>query len=115
MHDQWAERQLALCAKHSVAPVLVHPGEKVGIARNVRTGLLPINGLRCAPENGTTGWFIWAGEQMSEDPDFFVPLHVEHLEDWCPAAMPYLLLPEGWRFLVAGEYEDVWFDPQPIA
>ena len=48
---------------------------------------------------------------MSEDPDFFEPLHVAHLESWCAAAMPFLLLPPGWRFLVAGDYSDVWFDP----
>jgi hypothetical protein len=23
---------------------------------------------------------------------------------------PYLALPPGWRFLIAPDYEDVWFD-----
>ncbi len=41
---------------------------------------------------------------------FFVPLHVEHLGEWCPEAVPYLALPPGWRFLLAPDYEDVWFD-----
>jgi len=35
---------------------------KVGIARNVTSGLMPINGLRHPPEGDTTGWYIWAGE-----------------------------------------------------
>jgi hypothetical protein len=26
--------------------------------------------------------------------------------------MPYLGLPEGWRFLVTENYEDVWEDPE---
>lgn len=84
--------------------------QKIGIAENVRTGLLPINGLRHPPKGDTTGWFIWAGEELSASPDFFVPLHIEHLDEWCPQVKKYLGLPPGWRFLIAGEYEDVWFD-----
>jgi hypothetical protein len=84
--------------------------QKVGIAENVRTGLLPINGLRHPPKGDTTGWFIWAGEELSTSPDFFVPLHIEHLDEWCPQVKKYLGLPPGWRFLIAGEHEDVWFD-----
>ncbi len=71
---------------------------------------MPVNGLPHKPEGDTSGWYIWAGEQLSDDPGFFVPLHVEHLAEWCPAAIPYLALPPGWRFLVATGYEDVWPD-----
>src|SRR6266567_6634911 len=75
---------------------------RAGDAADVRrTGWLP---------QFTSGWYIWAGEQLSDDPDFFVPLHVEHLAMSCPAAIPYLALPPGWRFLVAPGYEDVWPD-----
>ena len=48
---------------------------------------------------------------MSAESDFFEPLHVEHLGDWCEAALPYLQLPPGYRFLLAPGHEDVWFDP----
>jgi hypothetical protein len=108
---RWREQQLALCRRYGAGVVAVAPEDKVGIARNVREGVSPINGVRLLPENGTSGWYIWAGEKMSESPDFFVPLHVAHLEQWCEAAMTFLLLPPGWRFLVAGAYVDVWFDP----
>jgi hypothetical protein len=40
-----------------------------------------------------------------------MPLHVTHLQEWCPDAVRYLGLPPGWRFLTAKGYEDVWFDP----
>jgi hypothetical protein len=83
---------------------------KVGVARNVREGVLPIHGLRVRPEGDTTGWYIWAGDSWSDDPDFFVPLHVEHLAEWCPIVIPYLMLPTGWRFLLAPGHEDVWYD-----
>ena len=83
---------------------------KVGIALNVREGLMPINGLRHPPEGDTTGWYIWAGEELSGEPGFFKPLHVEHLPNWYPEVQKYLGLPPGWRFLIAGDYEDVWYD-----
>lgn len=103
--------QTEVCVRYGASPEAVEPAQKVGIALSVRTGLLPINGLRHPPSADTTGWYIWAGEQLSEDPEFFVPLHVEHLPDWSQAVLPFLALPAGYRFLVAESYVDVWFDP----
>lgn len=85
-------------------------GEKIGITEGVRTGQLPINGLRHRPVGDTSGWYVWAGEELSDSPDFFLPLHIEHLEEWCPQIRKYLGLAPGWRFLIAGDFEDVWFD-----
>lgn len=85
---------------------------KIGLARNVRQGLFPINGLRHPPVDGTSGWYIWAGETLSSADDFFLPIHVWHMTEWCPQAIPYLGLPPGWRFLLAPGQEDVWFDPE---
>src|SRR5437868_11745199 len=107
-----SEKQRVVCARFNVEPVPAPAGLKVGIALNVRDGLQPLNGLRCVPEGDTSGWYIWAGEEWSDDPEFFVPLHIEHLETWCPQAIPYLQLPPGWRFLVAPGHEDVWPDPE---
>ncbi|HYO74687.1 MAG TPA: hypothetical protein VEU33_52310 [Archangium sp.] len=84
---------------------------KVGISLNVRSGLMPINGLRHPIQGDTTGWYIWAGGESSTAPDFFQPVHVAHLTEWCPLALKFLGLPPGWRFLVADGYEDVWADP----
>ena len=103
--------QLAVCQRFHTKYFGCDQMLKVGISRNVREGLRPLNGLRLKPEGETSGWYIWAGEQFSEAPDFFVPLHVSHLITWAPQAMPYLGLPPGWRFLVTDGYEDVWEDP----
>lgn len=107
----WDRAQRQVCARWEAAFTPSPPGLKVGIAENVRSGIVPINGLRHPPANGTTGWYIWAGETLSDADDFFLPLHVEHLAEWCPAVLPYLGLPPGWRFLIADGYEDLWFDP----
>jgi hypothetical protein len=84
----------------------------VGISRNVKEGVLPLNGVRYKPESDTSGWYIWAGEVFSEHPDFFLPLHISHLGEWNGLILKYLGLPPGWRFLVTEDYEDVWFDEQ---
>ena len=64
------------------------------LSLNVKKGMLPVNGLRHWPEGDTSGWYIWAGE-YSEDPDFFKPLHIEHLMEWCPWVEKYLGLAPG--------------------
>lgn len=89
-----------------------HPvalGSKVGIALQTR-GIQPLNGLRHPPEGGTCGWYLWWGDTLTKDVEFFQALHVEHLPDHCPDVMPYLSLPPGWRIQLAPGYEDVWFD-----
>lgn len=106
------ERQRAICQRFGAPYVACDLGLKVGVSRNVRYGAKPLNGLRVIPEGDTCGWYIWGGEEWSDDEDFFVPLHAHHLEKWAPLVLPYLGLAPGWRFLLADAYEDVWRDEQ---
>jgi len=111
MDPEVERQQKEVCKRFGAVWSPLSSDMKVGIAENVRTGLLPVNGLRHPARAGTTGWYIWAGEKLSTDPSFFKPLHVEHVEEWCRIALKYLGLPPGWRFLVSRGYEDVWYDP----
>ena len=104
------EIQKAICKKYNVKFCPSDLDLKLGISKNVKSGVMPINGLRHMPEDGTSGWFIWAGEHLPADPDFFVPLHVKHVDSWSKLVSPYLGLSPGWRFLVADNCVDVWFD-----
>jgi hypothetical protein len=104
-------RQRAICASYGAVFAPPAPGSKAGISSNLRSERLPINGLRHPPEGATNGWYIWRGELLQDDA-FFLPLHVEHLAEWCPPILEYLALPPGWRFLIADAYVDVWFDPE---
>lgn len=110
MSDGSHVKQEVIAARFGVRPQPPLPGEKVGVSRSVRDGAWPLNGMRHSPAGDTCGWYIWAGEELSSAHDFFVPIHAEHLPEWCPAAVPYLALGPGWRFLLAPDYEDVWFD-----
>ena len=100
----------AVCEKYNLSYSPPKPSSKLGIAESVRGGLVPLNGLRHRPTVDTSGWFIWAGEVLSSEPNFFVPLHVEHVSEWCPSVEKFLGLPPGSRFLLAGDHEDVWED-----
>lgn len=107
--------QKMICEKYG-AEFLESPSSlKVGISSNVKEGALPLNGVRYQPTPDTSGWYIWAGEDFSEDPDFFLPLHISQLNEWNSLILKYLGLPPGWRFLVTADYEDVWFDEQVAA
>jgi hypothetical protein len=103
------ETQEEVCARLSVELVPAPANQKLGIALKT-IGSVRINGVRLKPENGTCGWFIWCGTEVSSAPDFYQPLHVAHIEQYLPSVEPYLGLPPGYRFLIEDGYEDVWFD-----
>ena len=98
-----------VCERFGVTPATPAPTDKVGIALDT-LHLVPLNGLRHQPEAGTCGWYIWGGQELPADPEFFQPLHVAHLGAQCAGVLPYLALPPGYRFLLAPGHEDVWFD-----
>lgn len=102
--------QTQVCTQYNVDIVTSANYLKVGISLNVTQGVLPINGLRHPPEGDTSGWYLWAGEVLSDAPDFFEPMHIEHLKTLCPSILKYLGLPPGYRFIITGNYEDVWRD-----
>lgn len=103
--------QKKLCAEHNTAHVPNSADLKVGISLSVKGKSRPIHGLRHNPEGDTTGWYIWAGDYSTAD-DFFLPVHLSHIDEWTIHVQKYLGLGPGWRFLISPEdnYEDVWFD-----
>lgn len=105
------EIQLQVCQRYGVVPLSAPAHLKVGINRNTTTGIEPLNALRVPPSGDTSGWFIWAGEEWSDDVDFFDPLCIEHLKERCSQILPFLQLPPGWRVLLATGQVDVWHDP----
>lgn len=102
--------QRAVCDRYGASFVRPDDALKVGISRGALNGVMPLNGLRHPPENGTTGWYIWGGAELREDEGFFMPVCLHHLREELPAVVPYLALAPGWRFLIAPGCEDVWYD-----
>jgi hypothetical protein len=103
------EAQKVLCSRYGAAFVSTPPDDKLGFAK-ATAGLMPINGLRNPQTAGTSGWYIWCGEAFSESADFFDPQCARHFYENAPEASRLLGLPPGYRFLLAGDYLDVWYD-----
>lgn len=106
---QFEEIQKAVCKQFSAEYVPTRRDQKLGFA-NSTAGQVPINGLRHSPTIETSGWYIWCGEFFSEAPDFFEARHAFHFYDERHDIARLLGLAPGWRFLLAGDYIDVWFD-----
>ncbi len=107
----WSRVQQARCRAHRAPYLAAPPRAKVGIADLAESGRWPLHGMRHPPEGDTSGWYLWAGnDPMSTEPDFFVPLHITHLHQRCREVLPYLGLGPGWRFLLAPDHVDVWYD-----
>ncbi len=103
------QSQRHVCLAQNCQFVPASGQDKVGVALPT-VGIKPINGLRHPPSPGATGWYFWCGETLSDAPDFFHPLCVDHLVEMLPLAAHLLGLPPGYRFLIADGYEDIWFD-----
>lgn len=105
-----SKRGQSICEWAGVEPQKPEPNTKLGIALST-IGERPIYGLRHRAENGTNGWYIWCGDNLTNEDEFFVPLHVEHIEKYLPEIIDYLDLPPGYRFVIDGKnHEDVWFE-----
>lgn len=100
--------QTKICERFGSALVRPAASDKLGIAL-ATLAQLPVHALRLPPVGDHCGWYIWAGGEMSQEADFFQPLHVSHLVDYVPELIPYLALAPGWRVLLAPGQEDVWF------
>lgn len=103
-------RQMSVCRENGAEFIAPLAGSKLGISRAALRAVSPIHGLRHAPGQGTSGWYIWSGDS-SDDPAFFEPMHVGHAESGEMVFARYLALAPGWRFLLGEDgYQDVWFD-----
>jgi hypothetical protein len=103
-HEQ---AQQHMCQKHGSTYVPAARGSKVGLAIHT-LDQTPVYGVREAPEGDTCGWHIWAGPH-SDAPDFFKPVHADHLAAMLPIVQPFLGLEPGFKFITdINGYEDVW-------
>jgi hypothetical protein len=104
-----AEEQKVFCAEKGTMFVSTPAESKLGFALKTK-GKIPINGLRHPVRDQTSGWYVWCGDEFSEAPDFFDPVHAKHVYEDYPNLVRLLGLPPGYRFLVSGDYVDIWYD-----
>jgi hypothetical protein len=108
--DDLMARQAAACKRAGVEPAFLARKDRIGIGRDFDPTRRPINGLRHPPHGDMCGWYIWSGEELSGEPDYFEVMCYEHLLEEAGDWVEYLALPAGWRFLADAGYEDLWLD-----
>ena len=103
-------RQKKICERFGSIFAPPQPTQKVGIALST-LDLIPLNAVRVPPEDDICGWYIWGGD-YNEAEEFYQPMHMSHISQYCPAIEPYLALSPGWGVIISPseDYEDVWFD-----
>lgn len=106
---QIVEIQKAFCLRHNAEYVPSDPESKLGFALSTK-GKMPFNGLRHPMVGETCGWYLWFGEDFSNESNFFIPIHARHVYEDHPEVTKLLGLPPGYRFLMAGDHLDVWHD-----
>lgn len=82
--------QMEVCRRYSAKFMPPNDSDKLGISDSALSGEQPLNGSKHPPESGTSGWFIWGGNELSKDAEFFKPLHVYHIQEHCAAVLPFL-------------------------
>jgi hypothetical protein len=106
------EMQRSVCQSYRADYDPPAPGSTIAVATQTM-GASPVRGVRRPPAAGASGWFIYAGEDWSEDPAFFQTVSLEELAECCGLALPFLGLPPGWWFQTdgAGDY-GASYDPR---
>lgn len=103
--------QLEVSLRYGAIPEEVDDELKIVLHASATADAVPLNGLRHPGEDGTSGWYVWGGEQdVPLDGKTYHMMHQIHLEEEFPKILDYLALRPGWRFLIAPGYEDVWYD-----
>ena len=105
-YEEIEKGQRDYCESQNVQYLPAYKDSNASVALSTQ-GLLPINGLRHPPEGAHSGWFLWGGEELSADPNFFSNIHTHHLTVLRPEVLDFLGLPPGYRFLLARNHVDV--------
>ena len=106
------EEQKNICIKYNASYCPPNDNEKLGVSEEFILNLSqPIQGLRHTAENETSGWYLWANEEIDQSNAlFFKPIHHSHIPKFHPKIEKFLALPPGWRFYYTDTFEDVWYD-----
>ena len=95
MTSDVTKRQRAACIRAGSEPAFLEADDRIAIGRDFDPTRFPINGLRHPRLGNMCGWYIWSGEEFSQDMDYFDVVCYEHLvaEGW--PWVEYLALPAG--------------------
>ncbi|NRB25796.1 hypothetical protein [Shewanella sp.] len=69
----------------------------------------PVEGVRYPAPEHMSGWWLTT-DLYNGDTDSLKTVHFSHIIENRPEIAIYMALPSGYRFVLGGEDEHVWFD-----
>ena len=104
------EVQQKCCEHYSAQYTPVDEEQMVVISDGVYEGL-PLEGVRYPSPDHMSGWWLTTDE-YNGDTSSLKTVHYIHIVESRPEVAIYMALPPGYRFMLGGEQEQVWFDEE---
>ena len=111
IHDKqkMLELQRECCENYGSAFLPSETNQLVVVSDGVLEGITHIEGVRYPSPIHMTGWWLTTDE-YDGNIDSLKNIHYKHIMAKLPKVAMYLALSYGYRFLLLGEDEHVWFD-----
>ena len=104
-----SENQKACCEHYKTDFIPPTQEQLVTISEGVLEGAHEIEGVRYPSPDHMSGWWLTT-DLYNGDVGSLKTVHFSHIEEALPQVSQYMALPFGYRFVLGGESEHVWFD-----
>ncbi|WP_010604482.1 immunity protein Imm33 domain-containing protein [Pseudoalteromonas maricaloris] len=102
--------QQECCENYRAQYTPVDEEQMVVISDGVYEGL-PLEGVRYPSPDHMSGWWLTTDE-YNGDTSSLKTVHFTHIVEHRPEVAIYMALPPGYRFMLGGQEEHVWFDEE---
>ncbi|WP_407477514.1 immunity protein Imm33 domain-containing protein [Acinetobacter baumannii] len=85
----------------------------VVVSNGVLEGEIPIEGVRYRSPKHMSGWWL-TSDKYDGDIETLKNIHFTHILEKRPDLAIYMALPYGYRFILGGEEEHIWFDENAL-
>lgn len=85
----------------------------VVISDGVYEGINPIEGVRYPSPEHMSGWWLTT-DKYDGNSNSLKTVHFSHILEHRPNVAIYMALPFGYRFILGGDEEYVWFDSNVV-
>lgn len=105
------KKQEACCAHYSAGFLPPDAMQLVVISDGVLLGEHEVEGVRYPSPDHMSGWWLTTS-LYSGNLESLKTVHFKHIAEALPNIAQYMGLPHGYRFVLGGQSEHVWFDSE---
>ncbi len=107
--EEIQQTQQECCEHYSSNYTPTELEQLVVISDGIYEGAVPVEGVRYPSPSHMTGWWLTT-DNYNGDVDTLQSVHFRHIVEKRPELAIYMGLKPGYRFLLGGKDEHVWFD-----